>query len=362
MAEAPLIVEALARKYRPRKFRDIVGQESTVAQLRGMLKQNKVPGFLLLVGPSGCGKTKLARLLARYVNCERGIACGKCASCLHDPDNHPDVYETNAASERGIDDIRGLLEHARFMPRYRLKMMILDEAHNLTPQAQQAFLKPLEDNPSTTMYVVCTTDPEKMPTAMLTRARTLAVKMPTPDAVIARLQVIADSEDVKVSPTLLQGITEFSGGSMRAAINLLEGAATLLADNPKADTKTVLIDLGVSASPGNQVAAMKIVISMHKGLRKALIRSVYDVQDPVPVMNLALRYNEYLMGVTCITEKHPGLWHTADNREFHTRFREAVEKPSLETAAVVQRKLMAARNLLVSSSTSSRSLLFGTLL
>lgn len=358
-----LVSSSWARTYRPRKYRDLVGQDSSVAVLRGLMKQNKVPGFMLVVGPSGCGKTTIARLFNRYINCDKGTACGLCASCLHDPDNHPDVNELNAANERGIDEMRRLVQNSRFKPRYRIRMVILDEAHQLTPQAQQAFLKPLEDTPKSTMYVICTTDPEKLPPAMLTRPNvTLQVRMPTAEQMLPRLQAILDAEKQKMSKDLLQGIIEASGGSMRGAINQMETASAIMASDPKADAKTVLIALGAAASAEATFVGMKLTIAMHMESPKNVVKAVYDVEDPVPTVNMALRFNEYLMGVLSIKGQHPRLWHTNDCRDFMEALKDKVEKPSLAHAAAVQAKLTEVRNLLVSVSTNSRSILLGKLL
>lgn len=362
MSEEQCVVESLARKWRPRKFKDMAGQEASVLQMRGMIKQNRLPGFLLLVGPSGCGKTTLARLFARYINCEKKTACGECPSCLHDPDNHPDVNEGNAASERGIDEIRRLVQQARFKPRYKIRVVILDEAHQLTPQATEAFLKPLEDNPKTTLYIVCTSEPEKLKPAMLTRARTLTVKKPTAAAIKERLLAVAKAEKIVLEEDLLEGLTEYSGGAMRTALNLLESVSSIRAGDPKADAKSVLVQVGASASPGDQKVAQKLVLAMHLQASKAITRAVFDIEDPVPAINLALRYNEYVMGTTCMPEGHPNLWHTADCKAFASLFKQKVEKLEMAKAITAQKKLMEVRNLLVMCSTSSRSLLLGSLL
>lgn len=367
MSDEPLVVESWARKYRPRKLSDMAGQEDAVSVLRGRLKQNKVPSFLLIVGPSGCGKTTLARLFSRYLNCEKGTACGKCASCLHDPDNHPDITELNAADSRGIDDIRQLVQNSRFKPRYRIRTVILDEAHQLTPQASQAFLKPLEDTPKTTMYVICTTDPEKLPTAMLTRASlTIKVDMPKAEVMAGRLKTIAEAESVKVKQELLDGIVQASGGHVRSAINLLETAASYLADEPKADPQKILVKLGAAASPESSAVAARLVIALHRGLRKVVVRTVYDIEDGVQTINLALRYNEYAIACQSIKGQHRNLWHTQDCKTFYSALTDALtenkEKFDFNRASAVQKTLADLRNSLVSVSGTPRSTMLAALL
>lgn len=361
-----MVVESWARNYRPRKFSDIAGQATAVSTLRGRIKQGKVPSFLLIVGPSGCGKTTLARLYSRYLNCESGTACGKCPSCKHDPDNHPDINELNAAEARGIDDIRSLVATARFKPRYKVRTIILDEAHQLTPQAQQAFLKPLEDTPKSTMYVVCTTDPEKLPTAMLTRAvTTISVDMPKASDMEARLRAIAEAEGMKVKSELLTGIVQASGGHVRSAINLLETAQSLLADNPKADTQKVLIQLGAATAPEAAAAAARLVVAGYLGLRKAMVRTVFDIEDGVQTINLSLRYAEYALGVAAVGN-HRNLWHTPDCRKFLEAFNSTLKdkgkKFSYERMAVLHQVLATLRNTLVSVSGTPRSTLMASLL
>lgn len=127
MTNDMLVVQSWATKYRPRLFSALAGQENVVARLRGMIKQRKLPPTILFTGPAGSGKTTCARMFARYINCETGKACGKCPSCQHLPDNHPDIIELNAADARGIDEVRKLIQQSTFMPRYNVRCFILDE-------------------------------------------------------------------------------------------------------------------------------------------------------------------------------------------------------------------------------------------
>src|SRR3990172_7606163 len=138
-----------ATKYRPRSLNKIVGNVKTVDVLRGMLKKDRIPSAIMFTGPSGCGKTTLARALYNHLLCEKGSACGKCETCIRKDDT--DLVEINAANARGIDEMRSVIEQARFKPQYsRKRVIILDELHNATPQAQEALLKPLEEPPADT--------------------------------------------------------------------------------------------------------------------------------------------------------------------------------------------------------------------
>lgn len=164
------INESLAVKYRPKKLEEISGQDSIKLQFNSIIKKTRIPQAILIIGETGSGKTTLARMVARYLNCERGNACGECESCIAlDNNSHPDVIEINAAADGNKEEARKLTKRALFKPIYNFRVLIVDEIHGATPQSIQAILKPLEEPPKQTIWILCTTNPEKLPDAIIGR-------------------------------------------------------------------------------------------------------------------------------------------------------------------------------------------------
>jgi DNA polymerase-3 subunit gamma/tau len=175
----------LAVKYRPESFEEVIGQATAVNVLRGMLKNENLPGTLLITGSHSTGKTTLAQLIALYANCtEKGMseACGECQSCLgilgmiRGTAKHPDVIMLDVASYGGIDDMRALAQKARLMPMTKFRFFILDEAHGITRQGFEALLKTLEKPPNSTRFILCTTNPEKLPNTLQSRCPTIQLQ------------------------------------------------------------------------------------------------------------------------------------------------------------------------------------------
>ena len=240
----------LAVKYRPQKLDDVVGQQHVVAQLRGMFSKGKMPSSILLTGPTGLGKTTLARIIARYINCEnpdteKHAPCGECRNCKFDQD-HPDVVEINAADSRGIDDVRTLVQQARNMPQFgKHRVFIVDEAQQLTNQAQNVILKPLEEPPKRTMWIIASMSPEKLLPAIAGRCLNLSLKPVTNDDIARRLYRIAKREGVDFKQIeggidVLKTIGDYANGGMRASVNLLESVLHGIDSGEEVDKKMLL--------------------------------------------------------------------------------------------------------------------------
>jgi DNA polymerase III subunit gamma/tau len=219
--------EALALRYRPKVIDELIGQPAVVKSLRGMTTSGRISRSLLIHGPWGSGKTTIARMIARYVNCENRKPeedpCGECDSCkLMDDLIHPDLVELNAADTRGIDTVRELIEQAQFSPRYSYRCYVLDECHMLTDQAKQALLKLLEEPPSRTIIMLATTDPGKLPFTIKSRCVQLKLKHITPEVTAEHLENICKKEEFDAPPEVLLAVARAVSGHPRDALSALE--------------------------------------------------------------------------------------------------------------------------------------------
>ncbi len=222
-------MSSLAVKYRPRTFEDHVGQEPIVRALRNALRLKRISSAYLFAGPRGVGKTTTARIFAKGLNCEASDditdrPCGKCRACRDiELGRHPDVIEIDAASNRGIDEIRAIRESVKYLPsRGRKKVYIIDEAHMLTMEAFNALLKTLEEPPEHVVFILATTDPHRIPPTILSRLQKYEFRPISPFDIIRRLQFIAKEEGIEVEDKALQEIARRSEGSLRDAISMLE--------------------------------------------------------------------------------------------------------------------------------------------
>jgi DNA polymerase-3 subunit gamma/tau len=221
--------QVLARKWRPRDFGSLVGQEHVVRALRHALEQKRLHHAYLFTGTRGVGKTTLARILAKCLNCETGITpqpCGKCAACLAiDAGRFPDYLELDAASNRGVDEMTQLLERAIYAPTSgRFKVYVIDEVHQLSGHAFNAMLKTLEEPPEHMKFILATTDPQKIPVTVLSRCLQFNLKQMPPAAIVSHLERILGEEKVEFEKEALSLIARAAAGSMRDALSLLDQA------------------------------------------------------------------------------------------------------------------------------------------
>ncbi|HWQ21414.1 MAG TPA: DNA polymerase III subunit gamma/tau [Clostridia bacterium] len=218
---------SLYRKYRPTTFDSVIGQETVVRILKGSVDTGRTSHAYLFAGPKGTGKTTVARILAKALNCDKGPNSHPCMECEHcraiTSGTDVDVIEIDAASNRGIDEIRDLRESTRFVPaRSRRKIFIIDEAHMLTIQAFNALLKTLEEPPEYVMFILATTEPQKLPETILSRCQRFDFKRIGETAMFQYLQGLRSVEAPNVTDDALHQIVALSGGSMRGAIGLVD--------------------------------------------------------------------------------------------------------------------------------------------
>lgn len=224
--------QALARKWRPKKFADLVGQEHVVDALQNALQQGRLHHAYLLTGTRGVGKTTIARILAKSLNCEQGVGgepCGVCPACIQiDSGRFVDLLEIDAASNTGIDNIREVLENAQYMPTSgRYKVYIIDEVHMLSKSAFNAMLKTLEEPPEHVKFILATTDPHKVPVTVLSRCLQFVLRNMTTQQISSHLAYILNEEKIPHEEAALTVLARAGAGSMRDALSLLDQAIAL---------------------------------------------------------------------------------------------------------------------------------------
>ncbi len=240
----------LYRKYRPQRFSEVVGQSHVVTTLLNAIASGKIAHAYLFCGPKGSGKTTVARLLAKAANCERQDGpepCNKCVSCREITENRSlDITEIDAASHRGIDEVRELREGVRFGPsKSKYKVFILDEAHQLTSGAANALLKILEDAPSHAIFVLATTEPQKMIPTIISRCQRFDFRKITVPEITKRLEGIVKKENSNVEKGVLSIVASASGGSLRDAESILSQLLSFIPEKGKVGKEDVKNLLGI---------------------------------------------------------------------------------------------------------------------
>jgi len=242
---------AIYRKYRPRTFSEVLGQEAVTEILKNAASLNRLSHAYLFFGPRGSGKTTTARLIAKIANCETrqkdenfrktGEPCNNCRVCKEIDEGHAlDIIEIDAASNRGIDEIRNLKEGINLSPTsYAYKVFIIDEAHQLTKEAFNALLKTLEEPPSHAILILCTTQVEKIPATITSRTQRFHFKRIPLIMIVQKLQKIAQLENIEISKQALELIAAAAEGSFRDAESLLDQIASLFLSQINADNKQI---------------------------------------------------------------------------------------------------------------------------
>jgi len=302
--------QVLARKWRPHTFKDLVGQEHVVQALVNGLDQDRVHHAFLLTGTRGVGKTTIARILAKCLNCEKGVSstpCGECGSCIDvDEGRFVDMMEIDAASKTKVDDTRELLETVQYTPsRGRFKVYIIDEVHMLSGHSFNALLKTLEEPPPHVKFVLATTDPQKLPITILSRCLRFSLTRLLPDQISGHLDKILKAESIEAEESAIMRIARAADGSMRDGLSLLDQAiaygggslgdadvASMLGSidhvhiaaiidalsNPDAPALMSIVNELVLQSRNLESVLDELAEAMH---RIALIQAAPDFRDPV---------------------------------------------------------------------------------
>ena len=290
----------VARRYRPQHFEELVGQDQVSQALQNAINTNRVGHAYLFTGSRGVGKTSAARILAKALVCKQGptpTPCNVCDICLGVAvGDDVDVHEIDGASNRGIDEIRQLRSNVNVRPsRAHFKIYIIDEVHMLTSPAFNALLKTLEEPPEHVKFIFCTTDPERIPTTVLSRCQRFDFAGIRPDAIVQRLQQIVEAEGVEIEPAALQLLARRAAGSMRDSQSLLEQLLAFGSD--RINVNDVHQMLGTAGA----TRLFNLVTCMLKKDAGAAIReldlAIQEGVDPGPLLDQLLGYFRDMMSL-----------------------------------------------------------------
>lgn len=287
--------QVLARKWRPRNFSQLVGQNTVVRALSNALEQNRLHHAYLFTGTRGVGKTTVARILAKCLNCEQGVSanpCGTCISCQEiDSGRFLDLIEVDAASRTKVEDTRELLDNVQYSPtKGRYKIYLIDEVHMLSGHSFNALLKTLEEPPPHVKFLLATTDPQRLPITVLSRCLQLHLKNLLPEQIIKQLCFILEQEQISYELQGLQQLARSANGSMRDALSLLDQAIAY--GNGTVNTDDVKMMLGITESG--------LIIEMVKALL---------AQDAHALLSITEQLTENAAGFSHILEELLSLFH-----------------------------------------------------
>ena len=273
--------QVLARKWRPRTFRDLVGQEHVLQALVNALDHDRLHHAYLFTGTRGVGKTTIARILAKCLNCETGVSsapCDQCTACREIAENRfVDLIEVDAASRTKVEDTRELLENVQYAPtRGRYKVYLIDEVHMLSAHSFNALLKTLEEPPPHVKFLLATTDPQKLPVTILSRCLQFNLKNMTPELVVGHLQRVLEKELIPFEEAALWQLGRAADGSMRDALSLTDQAIAF------GSGKVTAAEVGAMLGAVDRTAVYAIIDALAEGDAQAALSAVAQMAEQAP--------------------------------------------------------------------------------
>lgn len=283
---------ALARKYRPQTFEDLIGQPHITKTLQNAIKMDKLYAGLIFSGIKGVGKTSAARILSKALNCEKGPAvepCNQCEACDEiTQDKSPDYIEIDGASNNGVEEIRNLKERVKYKPlKNRYRVIVIDEVHMLSNSAWNALLKTIEEPPEHTYFIMATTDFHKIPATIVSRCQHFEFKRISQDVIITLLRQLCQKEEITISDYALFLVAKAADGSLRDAKKILDQSIAL-SESGNVKDQNVIDILGVI----EEDLFIKLTQYIFQKDRKSIIQLINDLTERG--MDLRFFYNEYL--------------------------------------------------------------------
>ena len=301
--------QTLALRYRPKRLSRMVGQEAAIEIVNGMLAKETAPNAFMLTGPSGTGKTTMSRLITKHFNCDDLSACGKCESCtLMEKEAHPDYIEVNGAESGGIDKIRELIEVAKYRPAYSLRVIHIDEVHRATNPAINSLLKPLEEPPPCTLWVLSTTDPDKIPNAEAVMGRCIQLEMQLISAkqLAPFVYRVARKERMSwMDKKAASRIASAAEGHARNALQITE-SVNARADSG-ADVSRLISKASFAVGGDESRLALRALIGCYSKKPESVADSILSTKNHHQFVNRLAAMNQYLL-MARLVGRHPGLW------------------------------------------------------